>query len=69
MDKSSLLFIGGNKKVIRLNNKYKVIKRKPSYWKIKHQLLLFSLKERLEKLLENASFFENDIRDLKKYFI
>ena len=30
MDKSSLLFIGGNKKVIRLNNKYKVIKRKPS---------------------------------------
>ena len=65
MDKSSLLFIGGNKKVIRLNNKYKVIKRKPSYWKIKHQLLLFSLKERLEKLLKNASFFENDIRDLK----
>ena len=30
MDTSSLLFIGGNKKVIRLNNKYKVIKRKPS---------------------------------------
>ena len=65
MDKSSLLFSGGNKKVIRLNNKYKIIKRKPSYWKIKHQLLLFSLKERLEKLLGNASFFENDIRDLK----
>ena len=66
MDKASMPFIAGNKKVIRLNNKYRIVKRKPSYWKIKHQLLLFSLKERLEKLLKGASFFENDIRDLRE---
>ena len=65
MDKSSLLFIGGNKKVIRLNNKYKIVKRKPSYWKIKHQLLLFSVKERLEKLLEVPAYFDSHITDLK----
>ena len=61
-----MLFIGWNKKVIRLNNKYKVIKRKLSYWKIKHQLLSFSLKERLEKFLNEKAFFENDIRDLRE---
>ncbi|MCZ0931773.1 MAG: winged helix-turn-helix domain-containing protein [Oligoflexia bacterium] len=65
MDTASMPFIGGNKKVIRLNNKYKLIKRKPSYWKIKHQLLLFSLKERLEKLLGHSAVFENDIRNLR----
>ena len=65
MDKSSLLFIGGNKKVISLNNKYKIVKRKLSYWKIKHQLLLFSVKERLEKLLGVPAYFDSHIADLK----
>ena len=66
MDKSSMPFIENNKKVVYLNNKFKIIKRKTSNWKIKHQLLLFSLKERLEKLLEEKVFFENDIRDLRE---
>ena len=66
MDKSSMLFIEHNKKVVYLNNKFKIIKRKTSNWKIKHQLLLFSLKERLEKILEEKVFFEDDIRDLRE---
>ena len=66
MDNSSMPFIGNNKKVVRLNNKFKILKRKASRWKIKHQLLLFSLKERLEKLLGKEAIFENDIRDLKE---
>ena len=66
MDNSSMPFIGYNKKVVRLNNKFKISKRKASRWKIKHQLLLFSLKERLEKLLDKEAIFENDIRDLKE---
>ena len=66
MDKASMPFIGNNKKIVRLNNKFKVIRRKPNNWKIKHQLLLFSLKERLENLLNEKAFFENDIRDLRE---
>lgn len=66
MDKSSTPFIGHNKKIIRLRNKFKIMKRKTSLWKIKHQLLLFSLKERLEKFLHTSAVFENDIRDLRE---
>ena len=68
MDKSSMLFIENNKKVVCLNNKFKIIKRKTSHWKIKHQLLLFSLRERLEKILEEKVFFENDIKNLRETF-
>ena len=66
LDESSMPFIGGSRKVIRLNNRFKILKRRASRWKIKHQLLLFSLRERLEKLLGEKAFFENDIRDLRE---
>ena len=66
MDKSSMPFIGQNRKIIRLSNRLKIMKRKVSTWKIKHQLLLFSLKERLEKFLQTNAVFENDIRDLRE---
>ena len=68
MDKASMPFIGNNKKVVYLNNKFKIQKRRFSKWKIKHQLLLFSLKERLEKLLNKKALFENDVRDLRETF-
>ena len=66
MDKASIPFIGNNKKVVCLNSKFKILKRKTSKWKIKHQLLLFSLKERLEELLNKKALFENDIKDLRE---
>ena len=58
-------FIGNNKKIVLLNSKFKILKRKASRWKIKHQLLLFSLKERLETLLDQRALSENEIKDLR----
>ena len=45
--------------------KVKLLKREPSPWKKTHQLLLFSVRERLEKLLGVEAVFENQIRDSK----
>ena len=51
LDSSCLNFIGMNRKYICLHEKEKILRRKISKWKIRHQLLLFSLKDRLEKFL------------------
>ncbi len=63
LDKFSTKLIGRNLKVISLSDKCSLIKT--SSWKRTHQLLLFSIKERLENLLETEAVFENQIRDLK----
>ena len=66
LDDLSFNFLRNNKKALRLGEKYKVLRGKVSPWKKTHQLLLFSLKERLEKLLGTRAVFENQIRDLKE---
>ena len=53
--------IGQNKKIVRLNSKHKIIKRPVSRWKIKRQVVLFSLKERLENFLGQRAVFKNEI--------
>ena len=60
----SCLDIGKNLKIISLS-KSKLQNRVPSEWKKRHQILLFSIKERLEKLLRVKAYFDNHIRDLK----
>ena len=65
LDNSSIGLVGRNLKVISLSDKCHLIKRIPSVWKKKHQLLLFSIKEKLEKLLGVEAVLENQIRDLK----
>lgn len=65
LDSSCLNFIGTNRKYICLDENDTALRRKTSKWKIRHQLLLFSLKERLEKLLNASAFFENKLKDLK----
>ena len=64
-DDLSVSLFSNNHFVIRLGDKYKTLERKPSYWKRTHQLLLFSVKERLEKLLSKEAIFENQIKELK----
>ncbi|MCY4512803.1 MAG: hypothetical protein OXB86_03860 [Bdellovibrionales bacterium] len=66
IDASSIGLIGRNLKIIRLSNKSHFVTRHPSTWKKTHQLLLFSVKERLEDLLQTEAIFENQIRDLKE---
>ena len=66
MDDSSLGLVGRNLKMISLSEKSFLKKRKKSYWKKTHQLLLFSVKERLEKLLKREAVFDNQIKDLKE---
>lgn len=65
MDDSSLGLIGRNLKIISLSDKSHLKKRRSSYWKKTHQLLLFSVKERLEKFLSKEAVFDNQIKDLK----
>ncbi|MDE0092371.1 MAG: hypothetical protein OXN83_03685 [Oligoflexia bacterium] len=65
LDDLALSFFSDNQFVIRLGDKYKKFIRKPSEWKKRHQVLLFSVKERLEELLGVPAFFDNNIRDLK----
>ena len=65
LDSSSLNLIGNNRKYISLPEKHKILTRNPSLWKINHQLLLLSLKIRLENLLNTSAIYENQIRDLK----
>ena len=65
LDDSSLGLIGRNLKIVSLSDKCHLKKRKNSDWKKTHQLLLFSVKERLESLLETRAVFENQIKDLR----
>ena len=65
LDQASLETIGQNSKFISLSDKYCFLRRKASPWKRTHQLLLFSVRERLEKLLETEAVFENQIRNLR----
>ena len=60
-DNCSLHLIGQNKKIVRLNSKHKIIKRPVSRWQIKRQVVLFSLKERLENFLGQRAVFKNEI--------
>ena len=57
----SLHLMGDNKKIVRLNNKHKIIKRKISRWKMEQQLILFSLKDRLENFLGQTAVFEHEV--------
>lgn len=61
IDDCSLHLMGNNKKIVQLNNKHKIIKRRISQWKIRQQLVLFSLKERLENFLGETAVFKNEV--------
>ena len=65
LDSLSLSLLPKNQLIVRLGEKYQLIKRNPSSWKKTHQILLFSVRERLESLLNENAIFENQIRDLK----
>ena len=68
LDSSAIEVIGRNLKIISLSDEYKSLRRKISPWKKTHQILLFSLKERLERLLKIEAVFENQIKNLKHSF-
>ena len=57
----SLHLMGDIKKIVRLNAKHRIIKRKPSPWRIEQQLILCSIKERLENILNQASVFKHEV--------
>lgn len=65
LDERSLAFIGINHKIISLQkshlNNYEYIRL--SQTKISHQVLLFSLKEQLERILFLPGVFENEIKE------
>ncbi len=67
LDKESLCVIGENKKIVYLKrshlSNYEYLKLSRN--KINHQILLFSLKERLQSILKTPAFFENEIRERK----
>lgn len=63
-DLSLSLFIN-NHFIVRLGDRHKLIKRETSSWRRKHQILLFSIKERLESLLKEEAVFEIQIRELR----
>ena len=65
LDKSAIEVIGKNSKIISLSDELKTLRRKISSYKKTHQLLLFSLKEQLENLLNTPATLENRIKDLK----
>ena len=65
LDSSALEILGKNLKVISLSDKGGFLRRKLSPWKKTHQLLIFSVKERLENLLGIEAAFESQIRNLK----
>lgn len=60
-DNCSLHLISHNKKIVRLNDKHKTIKRKVSRRKIKHRIVLLSLKERLENFLGQVAVFKSEV--------
>ena len=66
LDNSTLGLVGRNLKIISLSEKCYLQKRIPSVWKKRHQLLLFSVREKLEKSLGVEALLENEIRDLKE---
>ena len=57
----SLQLMGDIKKIVTLNNKHRIIKRKPSLWRIEQQLILFSIKERLENILNQTAVFKHEV--------
>ena len=65
LDEQSFNVIGDNRKIIYLqkshlsNYEYLRINR----FRINHQVLLFSLKEKLQSVLQAPAFFENEIRE------
>ena len=65
LDQISLETVGQNLKLISLSDRCHALRRTTSSWKRTHQLLLFSVRERLEKLLEAEAVFENQIRNLR----
>ena len=64
-DDLSLSLFVNNHFIVRLGERYKLIKRETGSWKKRHQVLLFSVKERLEKLLREPAIFEIQIRELR----
>ena len=66
IDNSSIGLVGRNLKILSLSKSNRLRKRTPSAWKKKHQILLFSVRERLEKILGAEVVFENQIRELKE---
>lgn len=65
LDSSSIETIGKKYKIISLADKNKFLRRNTSPWKKTHQLLLFSLRERLKKLLGVSPVFESWVKDSK----
>lgn len=65
-DNLSISLFAKNHFIVCLGDKYKMEKRKVSLWKRRHQLLLFSVKERAEKILGLEAVFENQLHDLKE---
>ena len=65
LDKQSLFVIGDNKKIVYLKrshlSNYEYLKLSRN--KINHQILLFSLKEKLQSILKVPAIFENEIRE------
>ena len=65
LDSKSLSVIGENRKIVYLKkshlSNYEYIRQ--SRFKINHQVLLSSLREKLENLLNLPAVFENDIRE------
>ena len=61
IDDISLHLLGDNKKIVRLNNKHKILKKKISRWKTKQQLILIALKDRLENFLGQKAVFEHEL--------
>ena len=57
----SLHLMGDNKKIVKLNNKHKIIKRKPSRWKLEQRLILLSMKDRLESTLSQTAVFKDEV--------
>ena len=66
IDKASLEVLEKGSKIISLVDKLKLLRRRPSHWKKTHQLLMFSVKERLEDILGQKALFEAHLRNLKK---
>ena len=69
LDNFSIEFIGRNLKIISLSDKYKPLRRKLSPWKTIHQILLFSLREKLEVFLNREAFFENQNKKLEEHLL
>ena len=65
LDSSCIETIGKRYKIISLADKNEYLRRNISPWKKTHQLLLFSLRERLKKLLSVSPVFESGVKDSK----